>query len=141
RVGAYPELYDGIEGRNLKYRFQWNAPIRFSPHDPNVLYITSNYVHRSTDEGHTWQVISPDLTNNIDKYLDIPGEPIQNDNTSVELYSTIFAFEESPLEKGVLWAGSDDGLVHISRDNGASWENITPKGMPKEGTVNMIDLS
>ncbi|MEZ4944420.1 MAG: glycosyl hydrolase [Cyclobacteriaceae bacterium] len=141
RVGAYPELYDGIEGRDLKYRFQWNAPIRFSPHDPNVLYITSNYVHRSTDEGHTWQVISPDLTNNIDKYLDIPGEPIQNDNTSVELYSTIFAFEESTLEKGVLWAGSDDGLVHISRDNGASWKNITPKGMPKEGTVNMIDLS
>ncbi len=141
RVGAYPELYDGVEGRNLKYRFQWNAPIRFSPHDPNVLYATSNYVHRSTNEGHTWEVISPDLTQNIDAYLDIPGEPIQNDNTSVELYCTIFAFEESTLEKGVLWAGSDDGLIHISRDNGETWQNITPKNMPKEGTVNMIDLS
>lgn len=140
-VSAYPELYDGIAGRDLKYRFQWNAPIRFSPHDPNVLYITSNYVHRSTDEGQTWNVISPDLTNNIDKYLDIPGGPIQHDNTSVELYSTIFAFEESVLEKGVLWAGSDDGLMYISRDNGVSWKNITPKGMPKEGTVNSIDLS
>lgn len=141
RVGAYPELYDGVEGRDLKYRFQWNAPIRFSPHDPKTLYITSNYVHRSTNEGQTWEVISPDLTQNIDKYLDIPGEPIQNDNTSVELYCTIFAFEESPIEQGVLWAGSDDGLVHISRDNGASWQNITPSNMPKEGTVNMIDLS
>ncbi len=141
RVGAYPELYDGVEGRDLKYRFQWNAPIRFSPHDPGTLYITSNYVHRSTNEGQTWEVISPDLTRNIDKYLDIPGEPIQNDNTSVELYCTIFAFEESPVEQGVLWAGSDDGLVHISRDNGATWQNITPDNMPAEGTVNMVDLS
>ncbi|MEM9833605.1 MAG: glycosyl hydrolase, partial [Bacteroidota bacterium] len=140
-VEVYPELNDGVEGRDLKYRFQWNAPIRFSPHNANVLYYTSNYVHKSTDGGQSWEVISPDLTQNIDKYLDIPGGPIQHDNTGVELYCTIFAFEESPLEEGVLWAGSDDGLLHISRDGGENWENITPKNMPAEGTVNAIDPS
>jgi len=124
-INAYPELHDGIAGRDLKYRFQWNFPIRFSPHDPKVLYITSNYVHRSTDEGQTWEVISPDLTQNIDAYLGRAGDPIQHDCTGVETYCTIFAFEESLLEKGVLWAGSDDGLVHVSRDNGKKWENIT----------------
>ena len=141
RIDAYPELDDGIAGRDLKYRFQWNFPIRFSPHDPQVLYITSNYVHRSADEGHSFEVISPDLTNNIDAYLGRPGGPIQHDATGVETYCTIFAFEESALEPGVLWAGSDDGLVHVSRDNGQNWENVTPKDMPKEGTVNMFDVS
>jgi len=140
-IEVYPELNDGVEGRDLKYRFQWNAPIRFSPHNPDLLYYTSNYVHKSTDGGQSWEVISPDLTQNIDKYLDIPGGPIQHDNTGVELYCTIFAFEESPLEEGVLWAGSDDGLLHISRDGGQNWENITPKNMPAEGTVNAIDPS
>ena len=140
-VEVYPELNDGVEGRDLKYRFQWNAPIQFSAHNSDVLYYTSNYVHKSTDGGQSWEVISPDLTQNIDKYLDIPGGPIQHDNTGVELYCTIFAFEESPLEEGVLWAGSDDGLLHISRDGGENWEDITPKNMPTEGTVNAIDPS
>ncbi|MEQ9442242.1 MAG: glycosyl hydrolase [Cyclobacteriaceae bacterium] len=140
-VEVYPELNDGIEGRDLKYRFQWNAPIRFSPHNPDVIYYTSNYVHKSSDQGRSWEVISPDLTQNIDAYLDIPGGPIQHDNTGVELYCTIFAFEESLLEAGVLWAGSDDGLIHISRDGGENWSNITPKNMPKEGTVNAIEPS
>ncbi|MGB3589963.1 MAG: glycosyl hydrolase, partial [Tunicatimonas sp.] len=140
-VEVYPELNDGVEGRDLKYRFQWNAPIQFSPHNADVLYYTSNYVHKSTNGGQSWEVISPDLTQNIDKYLDIPGGPIQHDNTGVELYCTIFAFEESPLEEGVLWAGSDDGLIHISRNGGKDWENVTPKNMPAEGTVNTIDPS
>ncbi|WKN42729.1 glycosyl hydrolase [Tunicatimonas pelagia] len=140
-VEVYPELNDGVEGRDLKYRFQWNAPIRFSPHNAEVLYYTSNYVHKSIDGGQSWEVVSPDLTQNIDKYLNIPGGPIQHDNTGVELYCTIFAFEESPLEAGVLWAGSDDGLIHISRDGGENWENVTPKNMPTEGTVNTIDPS
>lgn len=141
RIDAYPELDDGIAPRDLKYRFQWNFPIRISPHDPGVLYICSNFVHRSLDEGQSWEVISHDLTQNIDKYLDRPGGPIQHDVTGVETYCTIFAFEESPLEKGVLWAGSDDGLVHVSRDNGQNWINVTPKNMPEEGTVNMFDIS
>jgi len=140
-INAYPELHDGIAGRDLKYRFQWNYPIRISPHDPNILYITSNYVHKSTDQGQTWEDISPDLTRNIDAYLDRPGGPIQHDCTGVETYCTIFAFEESPLEKGVIWVGSDDGLVHVSKDGGRRWDNVTPKNMPKEGTVNMFDVS
>ncbi|MFA9453635.1 MAG: WD40/YVTN/BNR-like repeat-containing protein, partial [Candidatus Aminicenantaceae bacterium] len=141
RIDAYPELADGIAPRDLKYRFQWNFPIRISPHDPDVLYITSNHVHRSRDQGLTWDVISPDLTYDIDAYLDRPGGPIQHDTTGVETYCTIFAFEESPQEPGVLWAGSDDGRVHVSRDNGGSWQEVTPKDMPKEGTVNMFDIS
>jgi photosystem II stability/assembly factor-like uncharacterized protein len=140
-INAYPELHDAIAGRDLKYRFQWNYPIRISPHDPDILYITSNYVHKSMDQGQTWEVISPDLTQNIDAYLGRAGGPIQHDCTGVETYCTIFAFEESPLEKGVLWAGSDDGLVHVSRDGGENWDNVTPKNMPKEGTVNMFDVS
>lgn len=141
-VEVYPELNDGIAPRHLKYRFQWNAPIFISQHNPEVIYYASNYVHRSTDEGQSWEVISPDLTTDKQEYLaSIPGGPIQHDNTGVELYCTIFALEESPLQEGLLWAGSDDGLIHISRDGGANWQNITPPDMPREGTVNSIDPS
>ena len=140
-VVAYPQMHDGTAPRNIKYRFQWNAPIRISPHDPKILYHCSQYVHISRDGGQSWRIISPDLTTNKDEYHDIPGGPVQHDHTGVELYTTIFAFEESPLEAGLLWAGSDDGLVHISKDGGKSWENITPENMPSEGTVNTIELS
>lgn len=140
-VVAYPQLHDGTAPRNIKYRYQWNAPIRISPHDSDLLYHVSQYVHTSTDGGQSWQKISPDLTTNKDEYQDIPGGPIQHDHTGVELYTTIFSFEESPLKKGVLWAGTDDGLVHISQDSGESWNEITPENMPTEGTVNTIDLS
>lgn len=140
-VVAYPQMHDGTAPRDIKYRFQWNAPIRLSPHNPDVLYHCSQYVHRSPDGGRTWEVISPDLTTNKDAYQNIPGEPIQHDHTGVELYTTIFAFEESPRTPGELWAGSDDGLLHLSRDNGKTWQNITPANIPAEGTINMIELS
>ena len=140
-VVAYPELHDGKAPRNIRNRYQWNAPIRISPHNSDLLYHVSQYVHKSTDGGQNWEKISPDLTTNKDGYQDIPGGPIQHDHTGVELYTTIFSFEESPHKKGVLWAGTDDGLVHISRDNGKTWNEITPKNMPSEGTVNTIDLS
>ena len=140
-VTAYPQMHDGTAGRDIRYRFQWNAPIRLSPHNPDVLYHTSQYVHRTTDGGQTWETISPDLTTNNDAYQDIPGGPIQHDHTGVELYTTIFAFEESPHAAGELWVGTDDGRVHLSRDNGATWQEITPPDMPEEGTVNTIDLS
>ncbi|MFH1573022.1 MAG: glycosyl hydrolase [Acidobacteriota bacterium] len=141
QVNAYPELHDGLAPRDMRYRFQWNAPIRISPHDPRVIYHTSQYVHKSTDGGQTWQVISPDLTTDNDRYQDIPGGPIQHDHTGVELFTTIFAFEESPHQAGFLWAGSDDGLVHLTRNGGKDWSNITPGNMPKDATVNMIELS
>ncbi len=141
QVTAYPHYTEGTEQRALKYRWQWNYPIAINPFNPQEVYQTSNYVHVSTDKGQTWQVISPDLTRQLDQYHGIPGGPIQHDGTGVEIYSTIFAFEISTLEEGVFWAGSDDGLIHISRDKGRTWQNITPETMPAEGTVNKISLS
>lgn len=138
---AYPHYTEGTEQRDLKYRWQWNFPIAINPFNPNEVFHTSNYVHRSTNNGQSWEVISPDLTRALDKYHGIPGGPIQHDGTGVEIYSTIFTFEISTLEAGVFWAGSDDGLVHISKDAGSTWQNITPPNMPNEGTVNKISLS
>jgi photosystem II stability/assembly factor-like uncharacterized protein len=140
-INGYPQMHDGQAFRDIKYRFQWNAPIRISPHNPDVVYHCSQYVHRTKDGGQTWEIISPDLTTNKDEYQDIPGEPVQHDHTGVELYTTIFAFEESPKNAGELWAGTDDGRLHISKDDGENWEEITPKNIPKEGTINMIELS
>ena len=139
-IKPYPEV-DAMPARYLKYRFQRSAPIRVSSHNPNVLYQTSNYVHRSTDGGQHWEVISPDLTTNDPERTSTWGGPITREVTSEEIYCTIFAFEESPAKAGVLWAGSDDGRVHVSRDDGAHWEDVTPPRMPKWGTVNAIDPS
>jgi photosystem II stability/assembly factor-like uncharacterized protein len=137
----YPQLQLGSAARDLKYRFQWNAPIRLSPHDPDVLYHASQVVHLSRDHGQSWTVTSPDLTTNNVEQQDYAGGPITHDSTGVEVYNTVFAFEESPHVRGLLWAGSDDGRVHLSRDSGASWKEITPKDMPRGGTVNVIELS
>ncbi|MEM1247082.1 MAG: glycosyl hydrolase [Acidobacteriota bacterium] len=141
-VRVYEDAPTGQQAKDMKYRFQWNAPIRISPHDPDVVYTTSQYVHRTRNAGIDWEIISPDLTTDNEEYQLYSGSTgITQDNTGVEVYTTIFSFEESPLEKGHLWAGSDDGRVHISRDNGESWQDITPKNIPEGGTVNMIDLS
>lgn len=140
-VTHYPQLHDGLAGKQIRHRFQWNAPIRLSPHDPDTLYHTSQYVHVSRDGGQSWTIISPDLTTNNTDYQELPGGPVQHDHTGVELYCTIFSFEESPHQPGLLWAGTDDGRVHISRDAGGEWREITPSEMPSEGTVNTIELS
>ncbi|MEM9388409.1 MAG: glycosyl hydrolase [Pseudomonadota bacterium] len=137
-VMAWPQMAVGQAAKDLRFRFQWNAPIRISPHDPDVLYHASNHVHRSRDGGHSWEVVSDDLTRNDPEKQILAGGPITKDNTGVEVYGTIFALEESPVAPGVLWVGSDDGLVHISRDNGESWTNVTPNGLPEWGTVNVI---
>jgi hypothetical protein len=140
-VRVYADMQTGQRAADMKYRFQWNAPIRISPHNPDVVYTTSQHVHRTTNGGLDWEVISPDLTRNDRRRQDYSGgEGITRDNTGVEVYSTIFAFEESPHQAGLLWAGSDDGLMHISRDDGRSWTNVTPPGAP-EGTINVVDLS
>ncbi|WP_339814642.1 glycosyl hydrolase [uncultured Imperialibacter sp.] len=141
QVTAYPHYTEGTEQRKLKYRWQWNFPVLISKFNTNVIYDGSNYVHKSTNKGQSWEVISPDLTTKFAETLGIPGGPIQHDGTGVEVYSSIFALEESPFNEGELWAGSDDGLVHITRDGGKSWKNITPPGMPAMGTVNKIELS
>jgi len=138
---SYPQLALGQAARELEYRFQWNAPVRLSPHNPDVLYHLSQIVQRSTDGGQSWADISPDLTTNSAETQDYAGGPITRDGTGVEVFNTIFAFEESPREAGVLWAGSDDGKVNLSRDGGKSWKDVTPARLPARGTVNMIELS
>jgi hypothetical protein len=139
-IKAYPET-GGMPAKYLRHRFQRTAPIRLSPHDPEVLYHASHVVHKSVNGGQSWTVISPDLTRNDREKQSTFGGPITREVTSEEVYCTIFAFEESPHTPGLLWAGSDDGLVHISRNAGASWENVTPAAMPEWGTVNTIELS
>ena len=131
----------GYGAEAMKYRFQWNFPMVFSPHDPKTLYIGGNVVMKTTNEGQSWEVISPDLTRNDKARMGPSGGPITQDNTSVEYYCTIFTLMESPVAKGVFWAGSDDGLVHVSRDAGKTWSNVTPKDMPEWIQINSIDAS
>ena len=140
-VIVYPEMADGVAPRDLNYRFQWNAPILVSRHDPDVVFHTSNYVHRTTDGGLSWATMSPDLTVGDPEKGALPGGPVQHDHTGVEVYGTIFALEESPRVDGLLWAGTDDGRVHFSRDGGDSWNEVTPPDMPAGGTVNSMDVS
>ncbi len=140
-IDPWPQLASGHATRDLKYRFQWNAPIIISKHDPKVLYFASQKVMRSTDEGQTWEEASPDLTRNDTNKQGFSGGPISHDITGVEVYDTIFYLAESPLEAGVLWAGSDDGLVHVTRDDAKTWQDVTPKGMPEWIRINAIDVS
>jgi photosystem II stability/assembly factor-like uncharacterized protein len=140
-IWIWPQEGHALANAEYKYREQWNSQIKFSPHDPGTIYHTSQYVHVTHDEGQSWKTISPDLTR-WEEYKETqqtpPGGPLTYDQTGVEVYGTVFAFEESPLVKGLLWAGSDDGAIHISRDGGASWQDITPPGLPLHSTVNEI---
>ncbi len=140
-VTVWPEVYSGYGARDLKHRFQWTFPILISPHDPNALYCTGERVFRSTDEGASWEAISPDLTRNDASKLGPSGGPITKDTTGAEHYCTVFALAESPLQRGLLWAGSDDGLIHVSRDGGTSWQNVTPPELPDWSTICTIEPS
>lgn len=131
----------GHNPKELKFRFQRVSPIHVSPHDPNVVYHTSQYVHKTTDEGKTWEIISPDLTAfEADKQV-ISGSPITRDITGEEFYSTIYAIRESTLAEGEIWVGANDGPVHLTRDGGEKWTNVTPKGMPGGGRVDCVEPS
>lgn len=140
-VGIYPDNGSGHGAEDLRHRFQWTAPIMISPHDSKQVYHASNYLQRTTDGGQSWEIISPDLTRDDKSKQKWAGGPITGDNTGVEFYGTIFSVAESPLEKGVIWTGSDDGLVHISRDDGKSWKDVTPFFAPKWATVVTIEAS
>ena len=138
-INAWPDNPMGHGAEDYKYRFQWNFPIFFSPHDSKKLYTTSNHVHVTYNEGQSWEVISPDLTRAEPEKLGKSGGPITYDDTSVEYYATVFAAVESPYEKDLIWAGSDDGLIHVTRDGGKNWDNVTPPDMPKYLMINSID--
>ena len=129
----------GAEG--MKYRFQWNFNIFFSHHNTKKLFTLSNHVHVSENEGQSWKIISPDLTRNDPKKLKSSGGPITQDNTGVEYYSTLFAASESKLSDGEIWVGSDDGLVHLTKNGGDSWDDITPIQAPKSLMINSIETA
>ncbi len=142
QVEVWPDFTAGLPAADVRYRFQWTFPLLISPHDRNTVFVTSQHVHRTTDGGKSWQVISPDLTTNDSTKMGISGG-LTPDNLGVEYCCVISAFEESPVQQGVYWTGSSDGLVHVSRDGGASWDNVSgniPDLQPL-GTVRNIDAS
>ncbi len=140
-ITVWPEDSSGHGVGDLKYRLGWTQPIEISPHDPNVIYTTAERVFKTTDEGKSWMAISPDLTRNDKSKQVSSGGPLTKDNTSVEYYDTVFTIAESPVQKDLLWAGTDDGLIHVSRDGGKNWANVTPKGMPEWSLVSLIEAS
>ena len=140
-INVWPDNPMGHGAEGMKYRFQWNFPIIFSKHNPKKLYTFSNQVHVTENEGQSWDIISPDLTRNDPNKLKSSGGPITQDNTSVEYYCTIFAAQESPVKEGLIWVGSDDGLVHLTKNAGKTWDNITPKKMPEWMMINSIEPS
>lgn len=139
-IDVWPDNPMGWGAAELKYRFQWNFPITFSQHDSDVLYVAADVLFRSDDMGQSWDVISPDLTRNDKSRMGPSGGPITKDNTSVEYYGTIFALAESPRDDDVLWAGTDDGRVHVTRNGGREWADVTPPALPEWAQINSIDV-
>jgi photosystem II stability/assembly factor-like uncharacterized protein len=138
---VYPQNRYGHNPRDMKYRFVRQSPIEISPHDPRVVYHGSQYLHRTTNDGVTWETMSPDLTANEPDKQVISGEPITRDITGEEVYSALYAIKESRLERGVIWTGSNDGPVYVTRDGGKTWKNVTPKNLPPGGRVQNIEDS
>ena len=140
-INVWPEEYFGWGAGDLKYRFSWTFPISFSPHDPQALYAAGNQIFRSRDQGSSWEAISPDLTRCDADKLKVSGGPLTKDASGAENYGTVYAFAESPLQEGLMWAGSDDGLVHISRDGGGDWRDVSPPDLPEWALIGCIEAS
>ncbi len=140
-ISVQPEISDGGGAAILEHRFQWTAPILISPHDANTLYHAGERLFKTTDGGMHWEAISPDLTRNDKSKQEVSGGPIDKDDTGTEYYDTIFALAESPLVKDLIWVGTDDGLIQITRDGGKSWTNITPRNLPEWSRISQIDAS
>src|SRR3954466_1534712 len=140
-VGPYPRMFSGEPSSALVERWQWTYPIVFSPVDPNVLFTSSQHVWRTVDGGQTWDKISGDLTRHDPKTMGESGGPITHDMNSPEVYGTVFALGPGKKDVNILWAGSDDGMVHVTRDGGRTWTNVTPRDMPDLGRVSQIDAS
>jgi photosystem II stability/assembly factor-like uncharacterized protein len=140
-TNVYPDLPAGSGADVMKYRFNWNYPVFFSPHNPQKLYACSNHLHLSTNGGESWEVISPDLTRADPETIKSSGGPITQDNTGAEYYANIFAATESPYNEGEIWTGSDDGLVYLTQDGGKNWKNVTPPMSPTLNMINAIEVS
>ena len=140
-VNPWPDNPMGHDASDAKYRFQWTFPIVLSPHDPNTMYMGSSVIFKTTDEGQHWTPISPDLTRHDPRTLGASGGPITKDQTSVEYYGTVFAIAESPVQAGVIWSGSDDGLINVTRDAGKTWTNVTPRDLPEWTRISIIEAS
>lgn len=140
-VNVWPEQNTGVAPRDLRYRFAWTYPIAFSPHDPGVLYVGGNHVFRSTNEGMSWDPISPDLSLNDKSRQDHSGGEVTRESAGAEVHATCACVVENPLRKGEIWASTDDGLVHVTRNGGESWTNVTPPGMPELAYVGCVELS
>jgi photosystem II stability/assembly factor-like uncharacterized protein len=140
-INVWPDNPMGYSAKDITERFQWTYPIVFSPTDPRVLYVGSQHVWRTTNEGQRWDRISPDLTRHDPVTMGPSGGPITLDQTGVETYATVFTIAPSPLDGKVIWAGSDDGLIHVTQDDGKSWENVTPKDLPDFARVSLIEAS
>lgn len=139
-IDVWPDNPMGWGAAELKYRFQWNFPITFSQHDPDILYVAADVLFRSDDMGQSWDAISPDLTRNDKSRMGSSGGPITKDNTSVEYYGTIFALAESMHDADVLWAGTDDGRLHVTRNGGRRWDEVTPPALPEWSQINSVDV-
>jgi photosystem II stability/assembly factor-like uncharacterized protein len=140
-VNPYPRFFSGENSASVAERWQWTFPIVFSPVDPNVLYTSSQHVWKTTNSGQTWERISGDLTRHDPKTMQDSGGPITHDMNSPEIYATVFALGPGKTDVNVIWAGSDDGVVHVTRDGGKNWTDVTPKDMPELGRVSIIDAS
>lgn len=140
-VNVWPEESTGIAPKDMKYRFAWTFPIVFSPNDPNTLYVGGNHVFRSKNDGMSWDVISPDLSRNEQDKLDYSGGPLTGDSAGAETYASCASVVENPGRAGEIWASTDDGLVHVTRDDGSSWQAVTPPGMPKYAYVGCVEIS
>jgi len=140
-ITEQPELSDAHGAANLEHRFQWTAPVMISPHDPNTLYHGGEVLFKTTDGGVHWKAISPDLTRNDKSKQKVSGGDITLDDSGTEYYDTIFALAESPITKGLLWVGTDDGLIQLTQNEGATWTNVTPKDMPEWARISQIDPS
>ncbi|MEQ8815911.1 MAG: glycosyl hydrolase [Thalassobaculum sp.] len=140
-VNVWPEESTGIAPRDMRYRFAWTFPIIFSPHDSNTLYVGGNHVFRTRDEGMSWDEISPDLSRNDPDKQDYSGGPLTRDSAGAETYASCACVHESVHRQGEIWASTDDGLVHVTRDDGKTWENVTPPGMPELAYVGSVEVS
>ncbi|MBV8196225.1 MAG: glycosyl hydrolase [Candidatus Dormibacteraeota bacterium] len=140
-ISVWPVDASGHAAKDLAHRFNWTSPLSISPFAPDTLYYGMERLYRTTDDGNSWTAISPDLTRNDKSREQASGGPITKDITSVEYYDTIFAIAESPLTKGMIWVGTDDGLIHLTRDGGVGWSNVTPHDMPPWSTISMIEPS